>query len=421
MSDTTASRLALFREPRFVYLWIAGAFWNTIQWLELLAVSVYVFDETGSAFLVALMSVLRVLPFAFFGLLAGAISRRIDRRLVMGWSLALMVPVTGLLGWVAFQGQIEIWHIALGAFVSGTVWALDLPLRRPLMGEIVGEEQVGTAMGLDAMSYTASHMLGPVAGGLLLGVIGLEGAFGISAVFYAIAVLSLVLLSHRDTSTTRQPSHWLREILHSVDYLKRDRIMACVMGFTVVFNLWGFPLITMIPVIGKEVLGLDAVGVGLLASAEGTAAFAGTVAIALWARLKTFRRLFLLGTGAYIVCVLVFGWSTWVWVSGAVLFMAGLAGAAFGVMQSALVLLNAPIVLRGHMMGILSVCIGLGPIGFLHLGWLADWLGAPLALEIVGLEGLIGFAVCWWLWPEIKTDQEIRFSPPESHRIDRSG
>lgn len=380
----------------------------------MLAISVYVFDQTGSAFLVALMSVLRVLPFALFGLLVGTISRRVDRRLVMGWSLALMVPVTALLGWIVFQGQIEIWHLGLGAFISGTVWALDFPLRRPLMGEIVGEERVGTAMSMDAMSYNASHMLGPVAGGLLLGVVGLEGAFGLSALFYAAAALSLAMLSHQETSSTRTGGHLLREILIGLEYLKRDRVMASIMGLTVVFNLWGFPLITMVPVIGKDVLGLDAVEVGLLASAEGTAAFIGTAAIALWAGMKTFRRLFLLGTGVYIGCVLVFGWSTWVWVSGIVLFLAGLGGAAFGIMQSALVLLNAPIILRGHMMGILSVCIGLAPIGFLHIGWLAEWLGAPLAVEIVAVEGLIAFAVCWWWWPELNTDQEIRFSPPES-------
>ena len=60
-------------------------------------------------------------------------------------------------------------------------------------------------------------------------------------------------------------------------------------------------------------------------------------------------------------------------------------------------------------MGVLTVCIGLGPIGFLHIGWLADWLGAAEAIMLVGAEGVVGFVVCYWIWPELKNDQPICF------------
>ena len=410
MIDTTAERLALFRDPNFVSLWVAGACWNTIQWLEMLAVGFFVFERTGSALLVALMAVLRVAPFAIFGMFVGSMAPRFDRRRVIGWSLLCMVPVSLLLGLLARLDHIEIWHIALAAFVSGSVWSMDMPVRRPLMGEIVGEERVGTAMGLDALSYNFSHMLGPVAGGLVLAVLGLDGAYFLSAVFYVVAVIAMLTLTHRDRVSAGKGRSVLREITEGLLYLKASRAMAAIMGMTVVFNLWAYPMVTMIPVIGKDVLALDAFPVGLLASAEGAGAFLGTLALALWARTVDFRRLFLVGTGVYTLTVLLFGWSSWVWISALFLIAAGLAGAAFGVMQSALVMLNAPLPLRGHMMGVLSVCIGLGPVGFLHIGWLADWLGAAEAVMLVGAEGLLGFVICWWLWPELKGDQEILFA-----------
>ena len=342
VSDSIAERLALFREPNFASLWVAGACWNTIQWLEMLAVGFFVFEQTGSAFLVALMAVLRILPFAIFGVFVGSMAPRFDRRRVIGWSLLFMVPVSLLLGFLAQLDHVEIWHIALATFVSGSVWSLDMPVRRPLMGEIVDEERVGTAMGLDALSYNASHMLGPVAGGLLLSVLGLGGAYFLSAVFYVIAVIAMLMMTHRDKVSDGKGRSVLREITEGFRYLRTSRAMAAIMGITVVFNLWAYPMVTMVPVMGKDVLDLDAFPVGLLASAEGAGAFFGTVALALWARTVDFRRLFLVGTGVYTLAVLLFGWSSWVWLSALFLTAAGLAGAAFGVMQSALVLLNAP-------------------------------------------------------------------------------
>lgn len=407
-------RLALFGERRFLSLWVVGACWNTIQWLELLAVGFFVFELTGSAFLVAVMGFLRMLPFALFGVIVGSLAPRFERVRVIGWSLVFMIPVSVLVGYLAATHQIELWHIGLAAFVSGSIWTLDMPVRRPLMGEVVGEERLGTAMGFDAVSYNASHMLGPVAGGALLSVLGLGGAYFLSAGFYVVAVVAMMLLRHKDVVSKTARRGVLREFAEGFVHLRINRPMAAIMGVTVVFNLWAYPMITMIPVIGKDILSLEAFSVGLLASVEGFGALIGTLGVALWAKTVDFRRLFLVGTFLYIVAVILFGWSSWVWISALVLIVAGLGASAFGVMQSALVLLNAPFVLRGHMMGVLTVCIGLGPIGFLHIGWLADWMGAAEAVMLVGVEGLLGFALCCWLWPELKTDQPLSYSSDTS-------
>ena len=84
------------------------------------------------------------------------------------------------------------------------------------------------------------------------------------------------------------------------------------------------------------------------------------------------------------------------------LFVTGLGGAAFSSMQSTLVFLTASPEVRSRMMGVLSVCIGTGPIGFAHLGLLADWLGAPTAVTIIALEGLVALVVAGLVWPELR-------------------
>ena len=405
-------RLSLLGNRSFLCLWIAGAGWNTIHWLELLVVGVFVFERTGSAFLVALMGVLRMLPFALFGAFAGAIGARLDRRLLLIVGLGSMIALSLGLGLLALFGRIAIWHMALGAFVSGTVWALDFPVRRPLIAEVVGPALVGPAMGFDAVTSNGSRMLGPLAGGLLLEVMGLHGTFFLSAMLYAVSMAAIVALPGRAHPGGGAGAGIVHTALEGFLYLRRDRTFAGIIALTVVFNLWGFPFTVMLPVIGKETLGLSPFPIGVLASIEGAGSLAGALAFAFFGRLAHFRRYYVLGTGLYLLAVLAFGGSRWVILSAVILLATGLSGAAFGVMQSALVLLNSPPERRGQLMGVLLVCIGLGPIGFLHIGLLASWLGAQTAVMVLAVEGLAAYAYCCWRWPELWATQTIPSRDP---------
>jgi MFS family permease len=98
---------------------------------------------------------------------------------------------------------------------------------------------------------------------------------------------------------------------------------------------------------------------------------------------------------------IVFSQSSTSVISGASLLVVGLGAAAFAAMQSTLILLTAPEEARGLMMGLLTMCIGMAPIGFLHIGLLADWLGAPTAIAVLAAEGLVAL---WWVlhrWPSL--------------------
>jgi predicted MFS family arabinose efflux permease len=154
----------------------------------------------------------------------------------------------------------------------------------------------------------------------------------------------------------------------------------------------------MIPVIGQDNLHLAASGIGILASMDGIGAFCGAIAIALFARPAHYPWLYLGGVISYLVMVIVFALVSSVPLAGAALLFTGVSNAAFSVMQATLIYLAAPAEMRSRLYGVLSVCIGVGPIGFLGLGVLADLIGAPLATAISGTLGLLALAATrrWW-------------------------
>ena len=70
------------------------------------------------------------------------------------------------------------------------------------------------------------------------------------------------------------------------------------------------------------------------------------------------------------------------WLSLAVMVITGAAMGSFSVTQSTLVLLISPSALKARAMGVLAICIGLCPLGMLHLGWMAEHLGTPVAVAM---------------------------------------
>jgi MFS family permease len=125
----------------------------------------------------------------------------------------------------------------------------------------------------------------------------------------------------------------------------------------------------------------------------------------MWLREHQYRRFYFYGVVVYEVAAVALGLSSWAVLSAAALLLAGLAGAAFSAMQSTLVMLCAEPAARTRMMGVLSVCIGTGPLGFLHLGWMAEHVGAQAAVTIMGIEGLAALWLTARVWPEVMAPQ----------------
>ena len=118
-------------------------------------------------------------------------------------------------------------------------------------------------------------------------------------------------------------------------------------------------------------------------------------------QVRHYRRLYVSGISLYLVAAVIFSQLTFSAGSAVCLLLVGLGVAAFAAMQSTLILLKAPEEARSLMMGLLSVCVGMAPIGFLHIGWLADWLGARAAIAILASEGIVALYWVVHKWPSL--------------------
>ncbi len=385
----------LLRDRNYLTFWCAGLLIGVVRWFQLLALSVYTLGITGSPFLVSLVPLLYMAPMALCGPMLGAIADRVDRKRMFAVSL-LLVGLTSLaMAGLAWQGDLGFGHIGVAAFLNGVFWATDMPIRRRLLGDLSGGA-LAAAMSLDAATGNATRALGPLLGGAVLQFLGVFGVFAVGAAAYGVCLLLTVGLKVGAQAARSVPTSLASDLIAGVRHVLADRRLRHILAVTVVFNVCGFPFTAMIPVIGRRWLELDAVWVGAITSLEGLGAFLGAIFVAIAARPASYFPLYWIGTTVYIAMVGLLGILAFSARPGALddfmaisttLLIAGMAGACFAAMQSTLTYLSAPTHLRSRVLGVLTLCIGTAPLGFLNVGWMADAWGAPTALIVQAAEG----------------------------------
>ena len=400
--------MSLLKDGIFVRIWTAGGLAGTARWLETLAVGVYTYQATASPLLVASMLFARMLPTMLLGAFVGAIAESIGRRRLLLGGLAIMSTVAAGLSVLATTGKAELWHIAVGAVLSGIFTSGEFPVRRTMLGEVAGLGRISAAMGLDSATNNATRMLGPLLGGILLAALGLGGVYALSAVLYAIAFACVLTLEFAERIVIDRGSEGIfHNIREGLGYIRTNRLITGTLVVTIIVNLFGFAYISMVPVIGEQQLRLSTVAIGMLTSAEGLGALIGALCVAVWARVRHFTAIYLFGSVFFLCMILGFSLSSYFAVAFLILFSAGLGIACFGAMQSTIVFSATTARMRTRVMGVLVVCIGAGPIGVLHLGLMAEWLGAPVALSVMAIEGLFAIAISALLWPELRREPEL--------------
>ena len=384
--------------PDFRRLLLVGLALSVARWLEMLVVGIVVFQVTGSAFLVAAMTLLRLAPMGLFGALLGVLADRVPRRRSLVVVLALQGIALGAMSALAFAEALEVWHLAIACFCGGLGWATDNPVRRMMIGESVGAARMGPAMSLDVLGNNASRVAGPALGGTVLATLGAGEAFGLAALLYLLAVLMAVGLRVGATPAPPRGVSVLGEMRDSLRLgLQLPRLRA-VLVVTIVFNLFAWPCTSMVPVIGQAALGLGAEGVGVLASMDGLGALLGAAMIGLLGRPDRYPLIYVGGTTIYLAMMIAFALAPDPKLAGLALLLTGIGGAGFATMQATLTYLVVPPEQRGRALGVLSTAIGTGLLGFLQIGLLAEWLGAPAATALVGVQGLVALAATWRLW-----------------------
>jgi MFS family permease len=382
----------LLAAPNYLRLWVAGGFGNSMRWLEMLVAGIYTFDLTGSAFAVAVVTVARTLPMLVLGSLTGVVSEALNRKTMLLCGLFIMAANSAVLCALAADDVIRVWHIALGGVVAGTVWTTEMAVRRRMIGEVMAPAHVGQAIALDSVTGSATRMIGPLLGGVVFQAVGLAGAYALSTAIYLAAGIVVVGLAYQQEARRLNLARIPADIIEGLVIVRQHPIILGVVLITVVTNVFAFSYSALIAPIGLSDYAVSPVLVGLLAAAEPLGAIVSGLAMAAgWVRMDR-PRMMVSGSFVFLFALVATALAPWYALAFVLLLAGGLGTAAFSSMQSTLVLTNAPAAARSRVLGIITVCIGTGPLGVLAVGALSDWLGASRAMMVMAIAGIAALA-----------------------------
>ena len=402
ISPSSSPIRALLGNRSFTCVWAVGGLSGIVRWLQLLVLGIYTYQITGSPLLVSVVPMLFMLPLALFGPLAGVVADRVNRKLMITVALAMVVCLCIVTAVIAATEGLGFTHVMVVSLLSGLFWAIDMPVRRRLLGDLSGDA-LATAMSLDSATANATRMSGPLLGGVMLEAFSITGVFVLSAVIFAICLVLMLAAKAPQHPPTTASSMFAREFLAGVRFVLGNAKLRRIFAITIIFNVWGFPFTSMIPIIGSDRLGLGPFMVGVLSSTEGLGAVIGAIVIAFLAKPAYFFPIFLWGSTLQLTMVGYFGVLTYIAggpthslvAASGVLVVIGMGGACFAAMQGTLTYLASPPEYRSRVLGVLTLCIGTGPIGFFNIGWMAESFGVSVALIIDSLEGLTALLLLW--------------------------
>src|SRR5436305_7510468 len=162
--------------------------------MQTLALAWLVYTMTNSAFLLGVDGFLSTGPMLIFSLFGGVIADRVERKKIMLLSQYLQMSFAIVLALLIFTHQIQVWHIFVLSFLTGSIQSFSGPAYASLLPLLVRREDVPNAIAMNSMQFNLARVIGPVLGGLALTAWGPAACFGLNGFSFIAVIIAYMMI-----------------------------------------------------------------------------------------------------------------------------------------------------------------------------------------------------------------------------------
>jgi MFS family permease len=372
---------AILRYRNFRVFWIGQTVSLIGTWMGTVAQGWLALELSDSAFIVGVVSAAGSLPILAFSLPAGVLADRYSKLRIVIVGQSLLSLQAALLWLFVFTGRITIpWLIAF-ATINGIVSAFEIPARQSLLVELVGREDLMDAIALNTSSFNFARIIGPSIAAVVIAGAGLAWCFAINAASYIAVLIGLGLVSLPAWQAPAQRTSTMAGLREGLRYLTRTPEVAVLMRLVAVFSVFGLPYLTLMPVLARDALYLDASGYGLLMTVTGIGALAGALFLAAVGTRIRRGRLFAVSSIVFPILIIAVALTPIATVAAALLLLTGVSMILHTALANGLIQSIVPDALRGRVIAAyVVVYVGFSPFGSFLSGAIAHLAGVEWAL-----------------------------------------
>ncbi len=395
---TPAGLKNIFRSLRYrnYRLFFGGQSFSLIgTWIQRIALPWLVYDLTGSAFYLGLVSFAGLIPSFILSPFAGVMTDRWNRYHILITTQTLSMLQAFLLAALFYSGTIAIGHIIGLSIFLGCLNAFDVPARQSLVIDMVEKkEDLGNAIALNSTMFNAARLVGPSIAGVLIATAGEGICFLINGTSFLFVLISLLMMNLGTGPAAKTRIGVYSSLKEGFKYTFGIEPIRSIILLIVLVSLLGLPYTVLMPVFASAVLKGGSHTYGFLMGATGIGALTGAVYLASRKDAQGLEKIIPLSTAIFGTGLILFTLSRHVWLSIILMIMTG-----FGMMMQ---LASSNTIIqtvvdddkRGRVMSIYAMSLmGTMPIGSFLAGSAASVIGAPFTLLTGGILCVAGAVV----------------------------
>lgn len=382
-------------------LWFGELVSHTGRHITVVALPYQVFLLTRSPLAVGLIGLVQVIPLVLFSFVGGVIADRVDRRRLMAVAQAGLAICSLLLVIVTVADRTPLGFLYLLAAAIGAVSGLDSPTRTAAVPRLVGLEHLSSAIALEQTLFQVSDVVGPAIGGLVLAQFGLAWAYGVDALSFVVALVTVLMMRPIPPEPDEERTGGFHSFREGFRYLRRRPVLQSVFYVDLIAMVLAMPR-ALFPFYAADIFRVGPQGLGLLYAAPGVGALLGALTSGWVHRVRRQGRAVLWSVVLWGAAVAAFGATRVFWLALVFLAIAGAADVVSAVLRSTILQGTIPDRLRGRLSSIhIAVVVGGPRLGDLRAGAAASLTTPTISAVSGGLACVLGVGVLAALVPRM--------------------
>jgi MFS family permease len=392
---------AAFRDRHYRWFWVGRLSGTGGFQIREVVRGWLVYDLTGSALALSWVGAGWSVATLIFSMAGGVFSDRIRKRDMVVWGQALSSAVLFGVALLVASGAIRVWHLAASSLLLGGIFSFIMPARQALLSEMLPRNVWLNAMALSAVGMALMGMVSSTAGGWLLEQYGPTIVYVCVTVLYIASVAIYAQLPRTGSSSSGSLSLG-SDLIEGARYALQQPAVLGMMGLELCRVIFYMPYRTFLPVFASDVFQVGAVGLGLLTGVAAVGGLLGSLAIAALGDVQWKGLLLLIAGGMGGFGLILFAQAPSFHLALACLLVINASGNAYMVTRSTLLQTMTDRRMRGRVVAFNRLVWGLMPLGTLPAGAMADAVGAPLTITVLGVVVVVVFGLLTLLQPALR-------------------
>jgi MFS family permease len=357
--------------------------------------------RTHSAFSLGLVGLVQVVPVIVLSLPAGHVADQYNRRRIVSMAqLSTGLCALGLALLSFTQGHLVLVYLCL--FGIGVARAFNDPASSTLVPETVPSHLFSSAATWNSSTWQLASIVGPAVAGL---VIAFSGNVTIIYVFDAIGAITfttlLSMIKGRQLPLARKSATW-SALIEGFKFMRDTKVILAAITLDMFAVLFG-GAVALLPIYATDILYVGPQGMGLMRAAPSIGAILIAFLIAHLPPMKNAGKTLLWAVAGFGTFTIIFGLSTWFWLSVLMLALLGGLDNISVVIRGTLLLTHTPDEMRGRISGVNSIFIGISnELGSFESGFAAALFGPIIAVVGGGVCTILFVLAAAKIWPEMR-------------------